>query len=173
VLRYEAPPTGSAIPSTGGVVLDGARSDYTVGSVQKLDARTFLLTLDRPLGTTAAGDVEGDQIRLAVPGGAAGALYRLRFNVLPGDVTRSGAVLADDFSDVKKRFFKSTNTPATGGASDYSPFADVDASGSVLATDFSEVKKRFFDNLPPASASALATAPTVRQELLGTPSLLD
>jgi uncharacterized delta-60 repeat protein len=171
VLRYSAPPTGAGIPAPGGVAVDGVRSDYAVTSVAQLDPRTFLLTLDRPLGTDPAGASDGDRLRLAVPGGAAGAPYELRFNVVPGDVNRSGAVLADDFSAVKARFFRSTNSPATG-ANDYSPFHDVDASGSVLATDFSDVRKRFFDALPPATAAAAPPAPAIRDELFATSAIL-
>ena len=53
-----------------------------------------------------------------------------------------------DFADVKKKFFKSTDSPVEGTDADYSPFHDVDGSGSILARDFAEVKKRFFQDLP-------------------------
>jgi hypothetical protein len=78
-------------------------------------------------------------------------------NVLPGDVNRSGVVLADDFSEVKKKFFRSTTSPGTGDGA-YSLFHDVDGSGSILANDFSEVKKRFFNRLPTAPAAAATAA---------------
>ena len=74
-------------------------------------------------------------------------------NVLAGDVNRSGAVLADGVSDVKRRFF-STAAGGGAGASGYSAFADVNGSGSVLADDFSEVKRRFFQTLPAESSAA-------------------
>ena len=49
-----------------------------------------------------------------MPGaGAAGGAYSLNFNVLQGDVDKSKAVLANDFSAVKSRFFKSTASPVT------------------------------------------------------------
>jgi hypothetical protein len=35
-------------------------------------------------------------------------------NVVAGDVNRGGAVLADDVSDVKRRFFSATSGPASG-----------------------------------------------------------
>jgi uncharacterized delta-60 repeat protein len=79
--------------------------------------------------------------------GAAGGDFRFRINVLPGDTTRDGNVLADDFSAVKKKFFKDTTDPTTGDAS-YGPYHDVNGDGVILAVDFSEVKKRFFDTLP-------------------------
>jgi uncharacterized delta-60 repeat protein len=153
VLHYTFPPTGSGIPAPGGVALDGARADYSVVTVDQLNPQTYLLTLDRPLGSDASGGSDGDRIRLAVPGGAAGGLYELRFKTLPGDVNGSGGVLADDFSESKARFFRNTNSPVTA-ANNYTPFHDVDASGAILANDVSEVKKRFFDSLPPINLTA-------------------
>jgi hypothetical protein len=105
-----------------------------------------VLRLDRPLGAqpAPAGGENGDRVRLSVPGVA-----DIRFNVLQGDVDASGSVVAVDFSDVKKRFFRSTSSPGAGDTA-YSVFADIDASGSILANDFSLVKGRFFDSLPAA-----------------------
>ena len=81
---------------------------------------------------------------------------------MPGDVDRSGTVLATDYVQVKKKFFKNTTSPDTGADTDYSPFHDVDGSGTILATDYAEVKKRFFNSLPgpePLSLPPLAAAP--------------
>src|SRR4029079_18024181 len=93
-----------------------------------------------------------DRIRLELDGDAVhsgnrtldGGDYAARFNALPGDATRDGTVLADDFSAVKKKFFTGTTSPGTGDAA-YGVFHDVDGSGTILANDFSEVKKRFFN----------------------------
>ena len=68
-------------------------------------------------------------------------------DVLPGNVNRTGSVLADDFSAVKARFFRSTTAPGTGSTA-YTVFHDVDGSGAILADDFSAVKARFFTSLP-------------------------
>ena len=73
--------------------------------------------------------------------------FKFNFEVLPGNVNRTGPVLADDFSSVKARFFRSTTNPGTGPTG-YSIFHDVDGSGSILADDFSNVKARFFTTLP-------------------------
>ena len=62
------------------------------------------------------------------------------------------AVLADDFSAVKRKFFASTINPGTGDAA-YSVFHDINGSGSILADDFSGVKQRFFDRLPDGQPS--------------------
>ena len=76
----------------------------------------------------------------------------LGMDVLQGDTDHlnEGAnhvVLARDYSEVKKKFFKNTSSAVEGTDADYNPFYDVDASGSILARDYSEVKKRFFQSL--------------------------
>ena len=68
--------------------------------------------------------------------------------MLPGNVNRAGSVLAEDFSSVKARFFRSTTNPGSGPNA-YSIFHDVNGTGTILADDFSEVKRRFFNTLPP------------------------
>ena len=90
--------------------------------------------------------------------GAKGGDFDFQINVLAGDVTRSNSVLADDFSEVKRKFFSSTTAPGTGPSA-YSVFHDVNGSANILADDFSEVKRRFFTTLPGAAA-------LVRRELL-------
>jgi hypothetical protein len=114
--------------------------------------------------------------------GSAGGDFRFAFNVLPGDTSRNGTVLADDFAAVKKRFFKNTTSAATGTDADYSAFHDVDGSGTILANDFSEVKRRFFNRLPPPADRLLYSFehgtdgfnangfpfPTVRRDTVGT-----
>ena len=165
VLRYDSALTSA--PAAGGILVDGARSDYTV-TTSLLDSRTALLSLNRVLGNLPTGGENGDRIRLTVPGAAAGgAAYTLDFKVLQGDVDGSGSVVAGDFSDVKARFFRNTNTPGPAGATRYHPFRDVDANGSILANDFSFVKARFFDNLPAAAASAPFSAQRIAADVLG------
>ena len=80
--------------------------------------------------------------------GSAGGDFVFRLNYLAGDTTRDRTVLAQDYSDVKKKFFKSTTSPVTGTDADYGIFHDIDGSGMILAFDYSEVKNRFFDTLP-------------------------
>jgi hypothetical protein len=174
VLRYAAAPTGAGVPTPGSVALDGVRSDYTVTTVTQLDPQTFALRLDRPLGNLpAAGGENGDRIKLTIAGGgAAGAAYTRTINVLQGDVDKSGSVVANDFSDVKKKFFKSTAAPGSGDTG-YTVYHDVDGSGQIVANDFSEVKKRFFDNLPAAAAAAASMPGTsITSDLFGTRNIL-
>ena len=85
----------------------------------------------------------------------AGSDFLFRINLLPGDTNRTGSVLADDFSQVKRKFFSSTTNPGAGDAA-YSVFHDIDGSGTILADDFSDVKRRFFDRLPDSHPAALA-----------------
>jgi hypothetical protein len=93
----------------------------------------------------------------AAPTATPGSDFLFRINVLPGDVNRSGSVLADDFSGVKKRFFRSTADVGSGDTG-YGAFHDVDGNGNILAFDFSEVKKRFFNQLPtPAPVQSFAS----------------
>ena len=132
--------------------------------------RTAVWTLDRPIGA--------DKLLLQLDNveGLASA-FRSRVDVLPGDVTRDGTVVADDYSQVKQRFFKSANDTAFS-QTPYSIYHDVDGSGVIVANDYSEVKQRFFTRLP-AGGPGAATAPSsvapapdplrpVRSELFGT-----
>ena len=176
VLRYSGTVTGG-IPDGGVVGLHGDRAggDYAVTSVTQVDPQTYALHIDRALGELSAGDNNGVRVTMTVPGSApGGGTYSLRMNVLQGDVDGSGGVLANDFSAVKKKFFKSTTDPVTGTDIDYSPLHDVDGSGSILANDFSEVKKRFFDALPPAAAAQSGDdlQPGVARDLFSTTPVL-
>ena len=145
VVRFTAAPSGSGVPAVG-MMLDGTRSDYQVIRVTALDPQTFALRLDRPLGDLPAGGQDGDRVTLSVPGGGpADTPYTATLTVLQGDVNKSGSVLANDYSEVKSRFFQDTTNAG------YGPFHDIDGSGSVLANDYSAVKSRFFDRLPAAS----------------------
>ena len=160
VLEYTSELPISPLPAR--VVIHGVRSNYdAVPSI--VGPRTLLLTLDRVFGAQPGGGENGDWITLIddfIDGD-----YRLRFNVVQGDVNKSGSVLANDYSEVKQRFFQNTTHPA------YSPFHDVDGSGSVLANDYSAVKGRFFDNLPPPPPQATALFSSMRIRPLLRPDL--
>jgi Dockerin type I domain len=111
------------------------------------------LNLDGDAGgvSSASGRLDGEWSdgTSAFPSGngGAGGDFRFRINVLPGDADRNGTVLANDFSEVKRKFFSSTTNLGSGAAA-YSIFHDVTGSGNILADDFSEVKRRFFNTLP-------------------------
>jgi hypothetical protein len=110
------------------------------------DARTGA-PLDGELGP-AAGYPSGD--------GNPGGDHRAAFAVLPGDANGNRVVLADDFSGVKARFFRTTVNPGPDGPTHYDAFYDINGSGSILADDFSIVKSRFFNTLPSVPPVAAA-----------------
>jgi hypothetical protein len=157
---------------------DPVASPYTVTSVTPVpgDPTAFVLQLSKPLGggnpTTGVAPStaeNGDYVTFGVPGGGpAGSNFSLRMNVLQGDTdhlnetVENHAVLARDFAEVKKKFFKSTLDAPAGNDTDYSPFHDVDGSGNILARDYAEVKKRFFQSLPPPPAAAGETFSSAR-----------
>jgi hypothetical protein len=132
---------------------------WTLG--QPLRNGYAVLDLDADLGGVGAAggplDGEWDNSRVFPSGnGTLGGDFRMALPVVPGDVDRSGSVLANDYSAVKQKFFSSASNPG-GGAAGYTIFHDVDGSGSILADDFSAVKSRFFNSLPagpPPAASA-------------------
>jgi hypothetical protein len=173
VLRYSAPVSGAGVPTPGSIVVDGQKQDYVVQSVTALDPQTYVLRLAQPLGGAGTAATNGDRITLTVTGGGPGGTNSTtRLSVVQGDVDRSGSVVANDFSDVKKKFFRSTNQPGPAGDTQYTVFHDVDGSGQIVAADFSEVKKRFFQSLPaPAPAAALGVA-SVTKDLFSTASIL-
>jgi hypothetical protein len=183
VVRYTSAPTGAGVPTPGSLTVTGLKGNYTVTAVTPVagDPTAFILTLNKPLGggnpTTGLAptvDENGDVITLGVPGGgSAGTNFSLKMNVLQGDTDHLGegsahAVLARDYSEVKKKFFKNTADVPTGADTDYSIFHDVDASGVILARDYSEVKKRFFQqlNVPAASEGAVFSSTRVAEEVL-------
>jgi hypothetical protein len=113
---------------------------------------------------TLASSITNDRLTLALAAGVTGAAAAFAVNVLPGDTNRNGAVLADDFSSVKRNFFA---TPAAPG---YSAFHDVDGSGVILANDFSEVKRRFFNRLPDAPPAATVASVFADTPVADTPT---
>jgi hypothetical protein len=171
VLRYDRPPAGAGVPAAGSVLLRGDRAggDYAVTAVAALDARTFALTLDRPLGSLSIGGEDGVRVRVTVPGaGPGGGDYAQEVDALQGDADRSGGVLATDFSAVKKKFFRTAAAPGPAGDLQYTVFHDLDGSGGILANDFSEVKKRFFDTFRPLPAAAAPfSAKRIGEQVLG------
>jgi hypothetical protein len=166
------------------ISFDHATHTVTWTLAQPLDADrvTLQLDADAPDGVKRTGPGTPDRLdgdwadgADAFPSGdgSPGGDFVFRLNVLPGDVDRSGTVLANDFSQVKQKFFSSTTNPGTGPAA-YTIFHDVDGSGSILADDFSAVKARFFNTLPAGQPTAAATAfmdaspirPSPRQRLI-------
>jgi hypothetical protein len=187
VVRYSAPPTGAGVPTPGALTLNGQRSSYVINSVTQVpgDPTAFVLTLNKPLGggdpvtgVAPTSSENGDRVTLSVPGaGSGGSNFSFRMNVTQGDTDHlnetSHNVLARDYAEVKKRFFKNTNQAASNPDTDYTPFHDVDGNGQILARDYAEVKKRFFQNLPAASTTTQSfAAASATQEMFGSAAIL-
>ena len=154
VLHFPAPPAASAVPTPATVTLHGQLSDYAVSAVTSLDAQTFILSLDRPLGQQPAGSADptqGDRVTLTVANaGAGGTAFSTILNVLQGDADRNQKrVTAIDLGFVKARANTSTNDTSSTGAV-YTAFADLNGSGRIDAIDLGAVKARNNDALPPA-----------------------
>jgi len=172
--------TGAA-PTTAMLKIQSLRAapGYFATSVTSFSGvpRVYSFFLNRALGDNG----NGDRLTLTLAGaGKGGADLVVPLNVLIGDVDGSGTVLANDFSAVKKRFFKDVRSPTNPAdpSVDYNPLYDIDGSGSILAADYSAVKFRFFQALPPpppavASATvAIARAHPVTRELFSSKTLL-
>jgi hypothetical protein len=150
------------------VVLDGQRSDYAVVGVTQLSAQTYVLTLDRALGSLPGGGNNGDRVRFTVAdAGPQGADYTLMLNPLQGDADRRlGIVTTADYAFVKARNFDSASDPAGTGAQ-YTAFADVNASGDISTADIVAVKARLNDDLPdPPAGAALFSSSRIADEVL-------
>jgi hypothetical protein len=106
-------------------VLDAALFSYNPGTFtatwtfdQPLAADLVMLSLD---GDSATGVTDSAGTPLGAdtsgPGGAPrGHDFRLLLPVLPGDVNRNGAVVANDFSEVKRKFFSTSSMTSTARA---------------------------------------------------------
>jgi len=74
--------------------------------------------------------------------GITGGAFRFRFNVLPGDVNRSGSVNANDSNVVRSAW------GAIAGGNNYSIFHDVNGSGAINANDSNAVRSAWGSLLP-------------------------
>ncbi|MFO7901458.1 MAG: BREX-3 system P-loop-containing protein BrxF, partial [Pirellulaceae bacterium] len=109
----------------------------------------FLLALSDTVTATGSGlPLDGDYTDgdgQSVSGdGTPGGDFQFRFNVLPGDATNSGNVVAGDVSMLASAF----GSFAGGSDGRYSPFVDFDGSGNVVAGDVSILASHFGRFLP-------------------------
>lgn len=111
----------------------------------------FLLGLSEEVRATRSGLLLDGEYRdgggqVASGDGVPGGDFAFRFNVLPGDVTNSGNVVASDVSVLASAF----GSFAGGSDARYSPFVDFDGSGNVVAADVSVLASHFGQFLPSA-----------------------
>lgn len=98
-----------------------------------------------PVRDTAGNALDGEwtnNVSTTSGNGIAGGDFQFAFNVLPGDVNRSGMVLGNDAVAVQNAQFLNTNSPG------YSPLLDVNGSGIILGNDAVLVQNRQFNSLP-------------------------
>lgn len=90
--------------------------------------------------------------------GAPGGDFVFRFNVLPGDVDRNGAVNIFDTLDTRNRQGTSASSPGTP-PQDYDAFRDPNADAAINIFDTLSVRNRQGSTLPAADPPALVAAP--------------
>jgi hypothetical protein len=90
--------------------------------------------------------------------GTNGGDFRFSFNVLPGDVDRSGLVELADRQAVFARMFNSI------GMADYRDTVDIDGNGKVTVADVVRVRNHM-DSALPAGAPSAARAPSAASVL--------
>jgi nitrous oxidase accessory protein NosD len=110
----------------------------------------FLAILSDNVKDTAGNALDGDWTNggdsYPSGNGSASGNLQFRFNVLPGDADRSGAVLGSDVGEVRNRQFQAIS----GGvpSANYTIFDDLDGSGAILGSDVGAARNRQFDTLP-------------------------
>jgi hypothetical protein len=179
-----------------------AGSDYAVQLAYDAEQFILTLTLARPLpadrltlrvagtGTATGPDVVRDRLGRPIDGewaggadaypsgdGNVGGDFVFAFNVLPGDVTRDGAVDASDVAEVRSRL--SARLTQGGTAGRYAATDDVNGTGSIDVLDYAQVRARQQTRLPapPAAAAVISgsAAPRrvpVRRDLFGVAPIL-
>jgi hypothetical protein len=144
------------IAAVGNMELRGVNTALAATGTFTYDSATFTATWTFPeaLGADKWLIVLGS----AITDGSGLALNNppvLRFNVLPGDVNRSGAVEIDDVIAVRNAQSTAAGSPG------YSALFDADGSGAIELADMNLVRARQFTRLPagePVSPAPLALA---------------
>lgn len=159
---------------TGSVSLNAAGDTATWTLSTNIGADRLLLALKNTITDKSAelNALDGDWTdgTSAFPSGdgttadqyANDNLFQYSFNVLPGDVTRSGTVNATDNVDTRNRQGSSTTNPGAGIAA-YRVFNDVDGSAAIDGVDVTEVRNRIAVPLPggaPMKPRLPTSAPT-------------
>jgi hypothetical protein len=159
----------NAIEKAGGGTLTA--DDFDLVGVNQADYNTLVTGFSYNAATrtatfTFSQAIPADKLLVHIDAGgvqdAAGHVqlgqYDFRFDVLPGDADRTGAVLGSDVGQVRLKQFAQLMD------ANYSIFHDIDGSGAILGNDVGLARLRQFDQLPdgepmaPAAAAALSAA---------------
>ena len=134
---------------------------------------SYVFSLRRPLGGDGSAPFNGDRLVLVLDGdppagvtartgglyldgdsdGVPGGDFRLPFNILEGDVNRSGVVNVNDYVDTRRRLGSSVDSTPR-----YSVFSDVNGSGAINAADALLVRARSGRSLPAVQVPVAALA---------------
>ena len=148
--------------------VEGLRvANYPVSAVE-YDAEHFAYTF------TLGRGLAGDRVAVSVGDLAFG------FDVLPGDVTRDGAVNAADAGAVRAAVVSGGAPPGAGASVDrYSIFYDVNGNNRVDVRDYAAVRMRQLTALPPppdvpgvASAERAARGTSIRRQIFSATPVL-
>ena len=159
--------TGTPFALSGAPAYDSATDTLVIRLAQPLQNQRVEVVLDGDPGGVTATDggrlLDGDFTNFLPSGdGSAGGDFAFRFNVLPGDVDRNGAVNIFDTLATRNRQGTSTTSPGTA-PNTYTPFHDVDGNGAINIFDTLAVRNRQGTSLPAvvAAASPFGTASIV------------
>lgn len=149
------------------------REEYTSNFSYVAATHTVTLTLDAGIAgdklllmvNDTVNDADGnaldgeweDGISTVSGDATGGGDFEFLFNVLPGDVTNSGNVVAGDVSVLASAF----GSFARGSSEAYSPFVDFDGSGNVVAGDVSILASHFGQFLPSGEPTLPANSVTI------------
>lgn len=153
-----------------GMTYDATRHAATIRLDRPIrnDRVMLILDGDAATGVKAASDglpLDGEfdnagSGTLPSGNGTPGGDFAFRFNVLPGDVNRDGAVNVSDFVLVRNRFGRTATSlgdPAAALPNGYIPFHDVNGDGGINARDIVLTRRCVGNTLPtpePAPVSA-------------------
>jgi len=166
--------------TAGDLILAGVNVPlYTIDSVIGSGTDELIFVLAAPIGvdkllidlqdtiTDAGGNaLDGENLGAHPSGdGTPGGDFEMRFDVLPGDINRSGTVAVSDIGPLR------TGLGSSAGDANYSPFADLNGSGTIAVSDIGPLRTNLGQSLPdddPTSPDAPAplTVTTPTAEML-------
>lgn len=173
VIRFDQP----VLADTTDLRVRGTRGGMSAVNVVALTGmpNTYLFTLPRPLGGDGTAPFNGDRFVLDLNGdapngvratAAGGSLYLdgnndgrpggdflLPFDVVQGDVNRSGRVNVTDYAATRRRMGSTVDASRR-----YSVFHDLDGSGAINAQDAQFVRSRHGRTLPAVQLTASAVS---------------
>ncbi len=144
-------PDYAALLSTGGFNYDNASFTATWTPAAPLGRDKLRIVLSDRISDAVGNALDGewtDALSTQSGDGQSGGDFLFRFNMLPGDVDRSGNVLGGDVILARNAQFQFP------GAAGYTAFLDVNGNGSILGNDVIQVRNNQFTTLPDGEPSS-------------------